>query len=186
MFLRKSYASWPEETLKAQAVAARTYAYYQKLHRTHLFYDVYADTYDQMYAGVEREGKRTNKAVIETCGQIIFYKKKPILSQYTANSGGFTADAKAIFGAGKSYLVAHEDPASLEGKMASWNRKFRAGEIESRLKKIGISVPGIQSIEALEKGPSGRIIKVRIKYNGGSQGCAHQNDFGKFKSSVIT
>lgn len=174
----ESYASWPAEALKAQAVAARTYAYYQKLHREHLFYDVYADTYDQMYAGVDREDKRTDKAVKETLGQVLTYKKKPILSQYTANSGGYTADAKAIFGAGKDYLIAHKDPASLKGKMASWNRKYKVSEIESKLKKIGISVPGIKSIEALEKGPSGRIIKVRIKYRGGQRDLRTRTTLG--------
>ncbi|HAS87759.1 MAG TPA: SpoIID/LytB domain-containing protein [Desulfovibrio sp.] len=163
----ESYASWPVETLKAQAVAARTYAYYQKKHRTHLFYDVYADTYDQMYGGVGREDKRTDKAVKLTRGQIMLYKNLPILSQYTANSGGFTADAKAIFGAGKDYLIAQKDSASLKGKMASWTRKYSRKDIESKLKKIGISVPGIRSISALEKGPSGRIVKVRIKYKSG-------------------
>lgn len=163
----ESYASWPAETLKAQAVAARTYAYYQKKHRTHLFYDVYADTYDQMYGGVSREDKRTDKAVKQTRGQVMHYKKRPILSQYTANSGGFTADAKAIFGAGKDYLIAHKDPASLKGKMASWNKKYSKKDIEAKLKRIGISVPGIRSIKALEKGPSGRIVKVRINYKSG-------------------
>ncbi|OEU68762.1 MAG: SpoIID/LytB domain-containing protein [Desulfovibrio sp. S3730MH75] len=174
----ESYASWPKETLKAQAVAARTYAYYQKLHRTHLFYDVYADTYDQMYAGVDREDKRTNKAVKDTRGQILLYNKKPILAQYTANSGGYTADSKAIFGAGKKYLVAHKDPASLKGKMASWNRKYRVSTIESKLKKIGISVPGIISIKPLEKGPSGRITKVRIKYKGGQRDLRTRTTLG--------
>ena len=174
----ESYASWPAETLKAQAVAARTYAYYQKLHRTHLFYDVYADTYDQMYAGVEREDKRTDKAVEQTKGHVLLYKDKPILSQYTANSGGFTADAKAIFGAGKAYLIAHKDSASLKGKMASWTKKFNTSDIQAKLKKIGISVPGIKSITALEKGPSGRIIKVRIKYKSGSRDLRTRTTLG--------
>ncbi|WP_419783416.1 SpoIID/LytB domain-containing protein [Maridesulfovibrio sp.] len=174
----ESYASWPAETLKAQAVAARTYAYYQKLHRTHLFYDVYADTYDQMYAGVDREDKRTDKAVKQTRGHVLLYKDKPILSQYTANSGGFTADAKAIFGAGKAYLIAHKDPASLKGKMASWTKKYSKSEIETKLKKVGISVPGIRSITALEKGPSGRIVKVRIKYKSGSRDLRTRTTLG--------
>ncbi|WP_320170248.1 SpoIID/LytB domain-containing protein [Maridesulfovibrio sp.] len=174
----ESYASWPAEALKAQAIAARTYAYYQKLHRTHLFYDVYADTYDQMYGGVDREDKRTDAAVKQTRGKVLVYKKKPILSQYTANSGGYTADAKAIFGTGKDYLVAHKDPASLKGKMATWTRKFKVATIESKLKKIGISVPGIKSIEPLEKGPSGRITKVRIKYSGGHRDLRTRTTLG--------
>ncbi|ACS80433.1 SpoIID/LytB domain protein [Maridesulfovibrio salexigens DSM 2638] len=174
----ESYASWPAETLKAQAVAARTYAYYQKKHRTHLFYDVYADTYDQMYGGVDREDKRTDKAVKQTSGQVMLYKEKPILSQYTANSGGFTADAKAIFGAGKDYLIAQKDSASLKGKMASWTKKYSSKDIEAKLKKIGISVPGIRSIKALEKGPSGRIVKVRIKYKSGSRDLRTRTTLG--------
>ena len=174
----ESYASWPADTLKAQAVAARTYAYYQKKHRTHLFYDVYADTYDQMYAGVDREDKRADKAVKETRGQVLLYKNKPILSQYTANSGGYTADAKAIFGAGKAYLVAHKDPASLKGKMAAWTRKFKVRDIEAKLKKVGISVPGIKSIKSLETGPSGRITKVRISYKGGHRDLRTRTTLG--------
>ncbi|WP_320175210.1 SpoIID/LytB domain-containing protein [Maridesulfovibrio sp.] len=174
----ESYASWPAETLKAQAVAARTYAYYQKEHRTHLFYDVYADTYDQMYGGVDREDKRTDKAVKQTSGQVMLYKEKPILSQYTANSGGFTADAKAIFGAGKDYLIAQKDSASLKGKMASWTKKYSSKDIEAKLKKIGISVPGIRSIKSLEKGPSGRIVKVRINYGSGHRDLRTRTTLG--------
>lgn len=163
----ESYASWPLETLKSQAVAARTYAYYQKKHRSHLDYDVYADTYDQMYGGVDRENKRSDKALNATIGQVLLYNEKPILSQYTANSGGITADAKAIFGAGKPYLVSHKDPASLKGKMASWSRSFKVSTIEAKLAKIGISVPGIKSIKSLKTGPSGRIIKARVTYSKG-------------------
>ncbi|WP_034633501.1 SpoIID/LytB domain-containing protein [Maridesulfovibrio bastinii] len=174
----ESYASWPQEALKAQSVAARTYAYYQKKHRTHLDYDVYADTYDQMYGGVDREDKRTDKALKSTHGQVLMYKNKPILSQYTANSGGVTADAKAIFGAGKAYLVSHDDPASLKGKMASWTRSFTVSQIEAKLAKIGISVPGIKSIKSLETGPSGRIIKARINYSGGHRDLRTRTTLG--------
>ncbi len=131
-----------------------------------------------MYAGVDREDKRTDKAVKQTLGQVLTYKKKPILSQYTANSGGYTADAKAIFGTGKDYLIAHKDPASLKGKMASWSRKYKVRDIETKLKKIGISVPGIRSIKALEKGPSGRIVKVRITYKGGHRDLRTRTTLG--------
>lgn len=158
----ESYASWPIETLKAQAIAARTYAYYQKLHRTSRSYDVRADTYDQMYGGVDREQRSTNRAVSETAGQIMTYKGKAILSQYTANSGGFTADAGAVFGAPKPYLVAHKDPASLKGKMNSWKRSYTTAEIVKKLRKIGVDATGLRSIEPAVKGPSGRWVKVRL------------------------
>jgi len=164
----ESYAGWPLETLKAQAVAARTYAYYQKLHRTSRPYDLRADTYDQMYGGVERETARSDQAVRDTAGQIITYGGRPILSQYTANSGGHTADAGAVFSASKPYLVAHPDPASLKGKMAYWKRSCSARELVAQLRKIGIDASGLQSIEPAVTGPSGRLIKVRLVCNGRS------------------
>lgn len=160
----ESYASWPIETLKAQAIAARTYAYYQKLHRTSRAYDVRADTYDQMYGGVDREQKSTNRAVAETAGRILTYKGKAILSQYTANSGGYTADAGAVFGAPKPYLVAHEDPASLKGKMNSWKRSYSTAEIVAKLRKIGVDATGLRAIEPAVTGPSGRYVKVRLSH----------------------
>ena len=164
----ESYASWPMETLKSQAVAARTYAYYQKLHRTSRAYDVRADTHDQMYGGVDRETSRTDSAVRQTAGMVLTYGGKPILSQYTANSGGYTADAGAVFSASKPYLVAHPDPASLKGKMASWKRSFTKGEIVKALRNIGVDASGLAGIEPAVTGPSGRVIKVCLRHAKGS------------------
>ncbi len=165
----ESYASWPLDTLKAQAVAARTYAYYQLLHREDWSYDLVDDQGDQAYKGIERERKKTTRAVLETAGEILTYNDKPILAMYSANSGGYTADAKSIFSLSKPYLIAHADPESLNGKMARWTKKFSVKEVENALDKRGINVSGIQKIEAAERGPSGRIIKVRIISSSGSK-----------------
>jgi len=165
----ESYSSWPLETLKAQAVAARTYAYYQLLHRKNWVFDLVDDEGDQAYKGVKRERSKSTRAVKETSGGILSYKDKPILAMYSANSGGYTADAKAIFSLRKPYLVAHPDPESLKGKMARWTREFSVSEIESALRKRGIKVSGLQKIESAEKGPSGRLVKARIIYDGGSK-----------------
>ncbi len=165
----ESYSSWPLETLKAQAVAARTYAWYQLLHRKTWVYDLVDDEGDQAYKGVKRERAKSTRAVEETSGRILTYKNKPILAMYSANSGGHTADAKSIFNLRKPYLVAHPDPASLKGKMARWTREFSTSEIESALRKRGIRVKGLRRIEPAEKGPSGRIIKIRISSKEGSK-----------------
>ena len=149
----ESYASWPLETLKAQAVAARTYAYYQILHRQDWDYDLVADQGDQAYKGMERERKNSSRAVTETEGEILTYKEKPILAMYSANSGGYTADSQAIFSLSKPYLVAHPDPESLKGKMARWTKKFSVKEVENALDRRGIDVSGIKRIEPAERGP---------------------------------
>ena len=163
----ENYASWPMETLKAQSVAARTYAFYQKQHRTDLKYDLVDDVGDQMYSGVNKEHSRTTKAIKATRGEILLHDKKPILAMYTANSGGFTANANAVFGVKKPYLVAHQDPASLNGKKARWTESYTTAQVESALNQLGIQVEGLTDITPVEKGPSGRIIKVLLKHRQG-------------------
>lgn len=158
----ESYASWPHETLKAQAVAARTYALYQINHRKKRSYDIVDNEGDQVYGGVKKETKATDKAVMATDGLVLTQRKRPILAMYTANSGGYTADAKAVFQLSKNYLIAHPDSDSLKGKSARWDREFTVKEVETALSKRGLNVRGLQNILASEKGPSGRIIRIKI------------------------
>lgn len=165
----ESYASWPLDTLKAQAVAARTYAYYQKLHRENLSYDLVDDEGDQAYKGMERETTKSTKAVMESSGEVLMEQERPILAMFSANSGGYTADAKAVFNLNKSYLTARPDPESLKGKMATWKKEFPTEDIEAALARIGIKARGISRIEAAEKGPSGRIVRVRIRSRDGDK-----------------
>jgi len=163
------YATWPMETLKAQAVAARTYALYQIQHRKSWSFDMVDNEGDQCYGGVKKENIRSTRAVKETEGMVITHNKKAILAMYCANSGGFTADAKAVFNLyNKPYLIAKEDPYSLYGEMAYWNRKYTGIQIEKALIKIGIYCNGIKNIRASLFGPSGRVIKVKIFHNNGS------------------
>ena len=158
----ESYPSWPIETLKAQAVASRTYAYYQVLHRKNWEYDLVDNEGDQAYKGVDRETKKTTQAVNETRGLVLMEQNRPILAMYTANSGGYTADARYIFKLNKRYLVAHPDPMSLKGKMSSWKRSFSISEVEEKLRRIGVPVRNLRKILPTKTSPSGRIISVKI------------------------
>jgi stage II sporulation protein D len=99
---------------------------------------------------------------METKGQILSYKNKPILAMYSANSGGYTADSGSIFGLSKPYLVAHKDPKSLEGKMARWKKTYSVSKVEKALNRRGLKLKGLKRIEPAKKGPSGRVIKIRI------------------------
>ena len=165
----ESYSSWPLETLKAQAICARTYAYYQYLHRKDWEYDLVDDEGDQAYKGVTVENPRTTRAVRETTGLVLTYKNRPILAMYTANSGGITADAGAIFDLYKPYLVAKPDPASLRGKMARWEKRFSIRDVERAFRKIGLNIRGLVDIRPAQIGPSGRIIKIKLVLRDGVQ-----------------
>ncbi len=164
----ESYVSWPAETLKAQAVAARTYALYQAMHRTHLDYDLHDDQKDQAYKGVDHEHPSAAKAVRGTAGIILTHENRPILAMYTANSGGWCADAGAVFNyLDKPYLPAHADPASLKGEHADWTVSFTLADIESRLAGVGVDAPGLTGLSAAETGPSGRVIRTGLACDAG-------------------
>ncbi|OIO56859.1 MAG: hypothetical protein COX57_08425 [Alphaproteobacteria bacterium CG_4_10_14_0_2_um_filter_63_37] len=166
----ESPASWPVETLKAQAVAARTYALYQMEHRDKWTYDVVADTGDQAYYGTRKETARGRQAVEETRGVIILNDGHPILSQFTASSGWHSASPQAIFDSSVTYMTDHPDPYSQSQQMGSWSKRVKKGDFEEGLTSRGVIPRGrhVVRLEPAEIGPSGRWVKTRIVTDEGS------------------
>jgi stage II sporulation protein D len=94
-----SPAGWPElEALKAQAVAARTYAVSNIGRFSAEGFDLTPDTRSQVYGGRSTEHPLTDRAVLETRGRIATYNGVPINALYTSTCGGRTEDAENIFG----------------------------------------------------------------------------------------
>ena len=108
--------SFPIEALKAQAVAARTYAMYKKHHSGNRNYDVVDTTQDQVYKGVNDEYANVARAVEETCGIVGYYNDAPAVCYFTASNGGQTALATDIWGGSGDYgyLEITDDPYDLE------------------------------------------------------------------------
>jgi stage II sporulation protein D (peptidoglycan lytic transglycosylase) len=79
------------EAVKAQAIAARTYAIGHRGARASLGFDYYAGTLDQVYGGMADEDSVANRAVLETRGEIVTYNGQPILAYYSSTCGGRTA-----------------------------------------------------------------------------------------------
>jgi len=89
---------WPRiEALKAQAVAARTYAWRNKGQFLDEGYDLCATPRCQVYAGADAEHPLSDRAVRETAGQVLAWNDRPIIALYTATCGGHTEDGKGIF-----------------------------------------------------------------------------------------
>jgi stage II sporulation protein D len=80
------------EAIKAQAVAARTYAVGNLGGRARLGFDFYATVQDQVYGGVLDEDTVVTRAVRETAGRILTYRGQPILAYYSSTCGGRTAN----------------------------------------------------------------------------------------------
>jgi stage II sporulation protein D len=104
------------EALKAQAIAARTYAMRNRGQFSSEGYDLLPTTRSQVYRGLSSETVLTSRAVEETRGMIATYNGEPINALYTSTCGGRTEDAENIFNQAVPYLRGRECAA--EGKAA--------------------------------------------------------------------
>lgn len=114
-------AGWPAEALKAQAVAARTFAIKQG--NKYEIAQVTDTTLDQAYYGVQKEFAAGNQAVDATKDEVISDKNGLISPVFSSNSGGMTADPSEVWGNPAAYLrsVPSPDEGAEKGK-ATWYR----------------------------------------------------------------
>jgi SpoIID/LytB domain protein len=100
------YSGWPDQILRAQAIAARTFAMRRVellgQHRPGCNCAVMASTLDQVYHGHDKEGgtlgERWVAAVDATSGETLLYESDLILSVYHATSGGHTENVENVWG----------------------------------------------------------------------------------------
>ncbi|MHC5857089.1 SpoIID/LytB domain-containing protein [Nostoc sp.] len=131
-------ASWPQEALKAQAIAARTYALYEReKQRNNPVYDL-GNTPDhwQIYKGVISEAPSTYAAVDSTLGQVLTYKNQIILSVFHACSGGHTENVEDVWGSNEPYLRAVEDYDQNISE-CNWVKTFSPSEISAKFPEVG-------------------------------------------------
>jgi stage II sporulation protein D len=160
--------SWPIEALKAQAVAARTYAYYHVVHpRSPGKFDLFDDIRSQVYGGYAKEHARVREAVDGTKGQILTSGGHVVLAYFTSNNGGTSADPEFVFGTALPYLKANADEYSPAQPLGKWTRKFSIAAIEEALRRAGYDVSTIRGITPLKTCPSGRLVELMIEHTKG-------------------
>lgn len=157
-------ASFNEEALKAQAIAARTYAMY-KMKNSNGTYDLVTDKTNQVYITEDKMKslwqenfdyyfEKIKKAVYDTKDLIMTYNGDIILSLYFARSNGKTEDAIAVFGSNEEYLKSVESPEeSLTSEVTISKDEF--------CNKLNISCDAI-NISNVLKSSSGRINSLNI------------------------
>jgi stage II sporulation protein D len=149
---------WPKEALKAQAVAARTFAVFNMNKYIDKGYNICASTNSQAYGGVNHEDPLTNKAVDETRGVIITYKGKPINAVYHSDSGGHTEDSENVWGSFLPYLRSVE--SKFEEKVSpphhTWSYSINEKDLTEKLQKQGYEINSVVSIEPAKKSETGR------------------------------
>jgi stage II sporulation protein D len=120
---------YPEEALKAQAVAARTYAIQRKLDQYGKPYHLGATVLSQVYGGAGREDPRTRAAVEATRGQVLTYDLAPIEAYFHASCGGRTESGRQALGRDLPYLQSVDCPCSHDPK-SMWSLSVPAKTIE--------------------------------------------------------
>ena len=168
------------EALKAQAVAARTYAYKHFGSRKAQGFDVYADTRDQVYKGIHSVSDVTDKAVRETEGVVMTYNGEFITAYYHSTCGGETEGVATWGRPNHPYLQNKPDirpdgtPWCRESNYTEWTREFDESELRDlfqiNAKEAKANVPSFSSIHAmniLDTLKSGRIHTLEITTNNG-------------------
>ncbi|MBW2570663.1 MAG: SpoIID/LytB domain-containing protein, partial [Deltaproteobacteria bacterium] len=154
--------NWAKEALKAQAVAARTYALYIKNKSADKSYDVQSTTLSQVYGGFDSEKKESNLAVDETRGEVITYGGKLIVAYFHSSSGGHTEDSKNVWTADLPYLKGVPDGFSANIPNGEWKFFVSYNDMQNRLNKYGLNIGQIRGLNAAGESRSGRLLKVRI------------------------
>ena len=155
--------SWPLEALKAQAVAARSYAV-KHISAGSLF-DIDDTTRNQVYLGKLHEFEETNKAVQATAGEVVVYGAEIIPTYYHSTSGGYTENNENVWGGRpRPYLRGVPSPWEENSPWWLWGTKtFSRQELSDILAKNEATKVGfLQKIEILNRGISGRVIAIKL------------------------
>jgi stage II sporulation protein D len=144
---------WLPEALKAQAVAARSYAL---SHLQRGAFDLFADVRSQVYGGVQAEQPETNAAVAATAGQVLSYDGEVAQTFFYSTSGGRTLSAEDAWGTPIPYLVSVPDPYDSISPYHDWGPiAVPAAKLAKALKSPG-RLLDVQTTQ----NPSGRVASV--------------------------
>lgn len=151
-------ASWHPEAVKAQAVAARTYATWSRNQNRSRYYQICDTTSCQVYGGMDGEDYRSNAAVDSTSRRILTYQGKAAFTEFSSSSGGWTAEGSA------PYLTAQRDPYDgwSGNAMHSWSTSVSPSAIEQKYPRLG-SFRGIRVTDRTGDGDwGGRVTRMVI------------------------
>ncbi len=159
---------WPTEAAKAMAVAARTYAVYQRLQNPAALFHLRNTTQSQVYGGARGEDIRTTLAVQATRGQVLVFNGQPLAAYYHSCSGGTTEDAVEVFGLEFDYLPSVKDDYSLACPHSLWVERLSADQIEQALVRAGYPIGRVITVQELSRSRTGRVVRVQVQHNNGT------------------
>ena len=155
-------SNWPVDSLKAQAIAARTYLIYHllNLNKPKKPYDIEATVNFQVYSGMRKENPRTTAAVDSTSNAILIYDNKPIHAFFHSNSGGVTEAAENVWGAKMPYLIPVRSKFCKTGNNYFWKQSVPQSYIDRKLAYLKIGT--IKNVLVLGRTESKRVDLLEV------------------------
>lgn len=164
---KEMYPSWPLESLKAQAVAARTFALFRRnreLRRGTSLFDLGDSVLFQAYPGVETETASTIAAVQATQGQVLTHNGQLIEAVFHSASGGHTENSEQVWSGAVPYLRGVPD-FDQGAPVYQWTIQLTAAQLRQRVPGVG----NILAIQPTQISPRGRIRQVQVIGDAGTR-----------------
>ena len=157
-------AEWNAEAVKAQAVAARTYALRQRKRHGKEGFDVCASTHCQQYGGVAVERAAANQAIKTTQGMVLQSNGALVDALFHTDSGGMTENSEDVWGSRIDCLRAAKE---LRTETYPWEKNITAVQLSGLLAKRGKNIGALKKIELspirIGKASQDRTVSGRVK-----------------------
>ena len=158
-------ASWNVEALKAQSVAARTYAAVMKKSPRNKYFDLFSTVMDQVYTGCSGEAPNVIVAVSETAGEILTYEGNPISCYFYSSCAGKTSPCENVFSSSPvPYLVSRNCPYCMKN---DWSYTITRNELSNLLREKKIISGELYSMQIAKKDESGRAALIKLRTSNG-------------------
>ncbi len=140
---------WPIESLKAQAVAARTYAMQRRMmmRAANKRYDLASSVLSQVYKGAERIRPSVIRAVRETRGEVLAYRHNLVEALFHSTCGGKTVAAHEAFGNRVPYLKPKTCEWCRPSSRFRWRVNLPISEVSNRLRRAGLTKSKLTKFE---------------------------------------
>lgn len=152
--------NWPEEALKAQAVAARSYALAEadNSRRRGEIFDVGDDQGWQVYGGVQSESIGTQRAVMLTAGQYLVHKNRPIYAFFHSSAGGCTENSEHVWSNPLPYIKGVQNQFDEGAPVNTWTATFTPSQLNA-----AFGVGNVKEFRVVEKTPvCGRVRRMEV------------------------
>lgn len=163
-------SSWPLEAIKAQAVAARTYAMNQisgaRRSATPRPYDITSTTLDQVYEGAHQEDRRSQDAVRATRGEFLLRSGAVFSAYYHSCCGGRTERAQNVW-PGEKGPPPVDDSYCERSPQREWRLEIPKERFMEVLKSNGVAVTAIYTIAKTQFSDSPRAGEIIIEDDDG-------------------